>query len=446
MAEPTDAELVNATKEVVRSLKRDGTIEKWTKGLLRERMEKQFNLPSGSLKGRKKLVEQATEEAINESDDEDKDEEQEVPKKKETKSSPKRPSNKKKRPSMELVSPCSLQCLTSDRMLIALLLHNSKPSDSELSVLDDASPAKAKKSKAKDAKPSSSKKKVSATTKVKRADKNTDTFLSMIGLAPGSKGADENAAALLVQGLTGGKVDLDDDDDLSELEDEPPRKKAKTKRSKSKKAAADSASASEEDPAPKKRSRKLVPTYTYTPRFAQQQKSEKSDKPMDKNEEEIKRLKSFVVACGVRKKWASPAPPSLTSPTIIPLTSTKRVKEFEGLTTPAQQINKLRKILADLGMTGRLSLEKAKEIREKREFAQEMEDIQEFNAKINGPREGRSSRSKAKSGGDNDEEMKNGDEGEGEGEDEDDSPGPSRPRKKGRSQLLAFLDDQSGSE
>ncbi|KAG8975083.1 hypothetical protein FRC05_006506 [Tulasnella sp. 425] len=383
MAEPTDAELVNATKEVVRSLKRDGTIEKWTKGLLRERMEKQFNLPSGSLKGRKKLVEQATEEAINESDDEDKDEEQEVPKKKETKSSPKRPSNKKKRPSMELVSPCSLQCLTSDRMLIALLLHNSKPSDSELSVLDDASPAKAKKSKAKDAKPS---------------------------LAPGSKGADENAAALLVQGLTGGKVDLDDDDDLSELEDEPPRKKAKTKRSKSKKAAADSASASEEDPAPKKRSRK---------------KSEKSDKPMDKNEEEIKRLKSFVVACGVRKKW---------------------VKEFEGLTTPAQQINKLRKILADLGMTGRLSLEKAKEIREKREFAQEMEDIQEFNAKINGPREGRSSRSKAKSGGDNDEEMKNGDEGEGEGEDEDDSPGPSRPRKKGRSQLLAFLDDQSGSE
>lgn len=126
---------------------------KWTKGLLRERMEKQFNLPSGSLKGRKKLVEQATEEAINESDDEDKDDEQEVPKKKETKSSPKRPSNKKKRPSMELVSLCSSQFLTSERMLIALL-HNSKPSDSELSVLDDASPAKAKKSKAKDAKPS----------------------------------------------------------------------------------------------------------------------------------------------------------------------------------------------------------------------------------------------------------------------------------------------------
>ncbi|KIO27315.1 hypothetical protein M407DRAFT_193093 [Tulasnella calospora MUT 4182] len=237
----------------------------------------------------------------------------------------------------------------------------------------------------------------------------------MIGLAPGSKGADENAAALLVQGLTGGNAALGDDDDLSELEDQPPRKKAKTKRtsdgaskgkSKPKKAAVESGSASEEDPAPKKRSRK---------------KSDKSDKPVDKNEEEIKRLKSFVLGCGVRKKW---------------------VKEFEGLDTTAQQINKLRKILAELGMTGRLSMEKAKEIREKREFAQEMEDIQEFNAKINGPRPSRSSRSKGKPGSDDDEEMKNGHGEEG----EDSSPGPSRPRKKGRSTLLAFLDDQSESE
>lgn len=68
-------------------------------------MEKHFNLPSGSLRERRKLVEQATAEAIEESDDEDKDDEQvEDSKKKESKpSSPKRPS-KKKRPSAELVS------------------------------------------------------------------------------------------------------------------------------------------------------------------------------------------------------------------------------------------------------------------------------------------------------------------------------------------------------
>ncbi|KAG8917463.1 hypothetical protein FRC01_002436 [Tulasnella sp. 417] len=389
MAGPTDAELIAATKDFVRSLKRDGTIGKWTKGLFRERMEKHFNLPSGSLKERRKLVEQATEEAIDESDGEDKDDERvEDSKKKESKSSsPKKPSSKKKRPSTELAS------------------------DSELSVLDDGPPAKPKKSKAKAAKPSPGKKKVSATTKAKRADQNTDNFLSMIGLAPGSKGADENAAALLAQGLTGGKASLGDNDDLSELEDQPPRKKAKTKRtsdgnskgkSKSKKAAVESGSASEEEPAPKKRSRKVTSLLSEKNETL---KSEKSDKSMDKNEEEIKRLKSFVLACGVRKKW---------------------VKEFEGLDTPGQQINKLRKILADLGMTGRLSLEKAKEIREKREFAQEMEDIQEFNAKINGPRASRSSRNRGKPGSDNDEEMKNGDGEEGE---EDGSPGPSIPRK-----------------
>ena len=37
-----------------------------------------------------------------------------------------------------------------------------------------------------------------------------------------------------------------------------------------------------------------------------------------------------------------------------------------------QQIAKLKEVLSDLGMTGRLSLEKAKEIKSKREFQQEL--------------------------------------------------------------------------
>lgn len=49
-----------------------------------------------------------------------------------------------------------------------------------------------------------------------------------------------------------------------------------------------------------------------------------------------------------------------------------RAKEFEDKPKPSQQISHLKKILADLGMTGRLSLEKAKEIKEKREFAAEI--------------------------------------------------------------------------
>ena len=60
---------------------------------------------------------------------------------------------------------------------------------------------------------------------------------------------------------------------------------------------------------------------------------------------------SFVHACGVRKVWT---------------------KEFQNLDGPSQQVKRLREILAGLGMDGRLSMEKAKAIKEKRDLAQEL--------------------------------------------------------------------------
>jgi hypothetical protein len=45
---------------------------------------------------------------------------------------------------------------------------------------------------------------------------------------------------------------------------------------------------------------------------------------------------------------------------------------FKDLDTPQQQIKKLKEILADLGMAGRMSMEQAKAIKEKRELAQEL--------------------------------------------------------------------------
>ena len=62
-------------------------------------------------------------------------------------------------------------------------------------------------------------------------------------------------------------------------------------------------------------------------------------------------LQSFVVACGIRKVWS---------------------KEFKGLDTPSAQIRRLKEILAELGMEGRMSLAQAREIRAKRELAQEL--------------------------------------------------------------------------
>lgn len=62
-------------------------------------------------------------------------------------------------------------------------------------------------------------------------------------------------------------------------------------------------------------------------------------------------VQSLVVACGTRKVWS---------------------KLFQDLDTPQQQIKKLKEMLADLGMTGRLSLEQAKAIKEKRELEKEL--------------------------------------------------------------------------
>ena len=97
-------------------------------------------------------------------------------------------------------------------------------------------------------------------------------------------------------------------------------------------------------------------------------KGKKDDLADNKDEETIKRLKvqfsvfhyrparlinnkSFVLACGVRKVWS---------------------KAFQGLDTPQEQIKKLKGILVELGMTGRMSMEQAKAIKQKRELAQEL--------------------------------------------------------------------------
>jgi F0F1-type ATP synthase beta subunit len=47
-------------------------------------------------------------------------------------------------------------------------------------------------------------------------------------------------------------------------------------------------------------------------------------------------------------------------------------KEFQDLPTSSQQIKRLKNILADLGMDGRLSMEKAKAIKAKRDLAKEL--------------------------------------------------------------------------
>ncbi|KAF2631463.1 hypothetical protein BU25DRAFT_454910 [Macroventuria anomochaeta] len=79
----------------------------------------------------------------------------------------------------------------------------------------------------------------------------------------------------------------------------------------------------------------------------------------DPDQAEIKRLQSWLVKCGIRKVWS---------------------KELAKFDTSKEKIRHLKRMLSDAGMDGRFSDEKAAKIKERREFAKDLEAIQEGEA------------------------------------------------------------------
>ncbi|KIW89271.1 uncharacterized protein Z519_10124 [Cladophialophora bantiana CBS 173.52] len=77
---------------------------------------------------------------------------------------------------------------------------------------------------------------------------------------------------------------------------------------------------------------------------------------VDPDQAEIKRLQGWLLKCGIRKLWG------------------KELKPYE---TSKAKIKHLKEMLADVGMTGRYSLEKANQIKEARELAADIEAVQE---------------------------------------------------------------------
>ncbi|TFK39705.1 hypothetical protein BDQ12DRAFT_681065 [Crucibulum laeve] len=175
---------------------------------------------------------------------------------------------------------------------------------------------------------------------------------------------------------------------------------------------------------PPKRKRKSKATEKVSK--ATKKTSAKASVPLDKDEETIKRLKALVNACGVRKVWS---------------------KIFRD-DPPKQQIKKLKEILAELGMTGRLSMEQAKVIKEKRELEKELEDVKQFEQAV----VGRSSRGRnAVKQASMEEESSSEKDGraseEDKDEDEDEEVGPRRKRPSNAARsIMAFLEDQSDSD
>ncbi|GBC07539.1 hypothetical protein RclHR1_07520003 [Rhizophagus clarus] len=77
----------------------------------------------------------------------------------------------------------------------------------------------------------------------------------------------------------------------------------------------------------------------------------KSTETNEKNEKRIKTLKSFINKCGVRKNWS---------------------RELADCGTDSSKIKKLKKILEDLGIEGRPTLEKCKKVKKSRELEAEL--------------------------------------------------------------------------
>jgi len=160
----------------------------------------------------------------------------------------------------------------------------------------------------------------------------------------------------------------------------------------------------EDEPVPRKKGKTSKTTES---RDTGGEKSKgKKGAELSKEEETIKRLKSLVLACGVRKAWA---------------------KVFKDVDKPSQQIRMLKEILADLGMSGRMSLEQAKAIKEKRELAQELEDVQAFAA---------ATKSKP---------VKPTEEDSGSDESEEEAL-PAKRKTNARQSIMAFLGDQSDDD
>ncbi|OCK84512.1 hypothetical protein K432DRAFT_320257 [Lepidopterella palustris CBS 459.81] len=133
---------------------------------------------------------------------------------------------------------------------------------------------------------------------------------------------------------TADKGDISESE-MSVLIDEPPQKNKRRKKSPSEKPA-----------------KSAKPTKPTKPKSTKT----KGAKDLDPDDAEIKRLQNWLIKCGIRKQWH---------------------KELGSYDTSRAKIRHLRDMLKDAGMNGRPSIEKANKIKAERELAAELEAVQE---------------------------------------------------------------------
>jgi len=141
----------------------------------------------------------------------------------------------------------------------------------------------------------------------------------------------------------------------------PTPKKQYPKETKSSNAAANDSESDlsdvvDEEPKAKSKRRKSSPGETKSKKKVPSKGKLAAGQPLDPEAEEIKSLQGWLVKCGIRKMW---------------------YKELAPYDTPKGKIRHLKEMLAEAGMTGRYSTEKASAIRDERELKADLEAVQE---------------------------------------------------------------------
>ncbi|KIY44491.1 hypothetical protein FISHEDRAFT_61786 [Fistulina hepatica ATCC 64428] len=373
MAVPDFDILEKATTDAVIAARRTKTLSSLTPRILREQLEKRFELEPGALD--EKVIKKKIKETILRACD------------------------------ASLPQPLAEANPESDKAVN----NTQKPmktgdNTSSTSKKSQSSPPKSKPSSKQRKAPKTSHKSSATFTSAQMVEDSSDmeVFTTKEPARPSKKRRIEETPEFNTPTVTNGHdasvvdstiVVTHDDDDKSESEmsvlvDEPPKKKRQGK---------------------KEKNEGTKSTAKISKSNERKGKEASGSKPGDsKSDERIKRLKSLVLACGVRKVWS----------------------KFFTDDKPAEQIRQLRRLLADLGMHGRLSLEQAKAIRAQRELAQELEDVKQFEKRVVGK-----SCAKAQSSDDD----------ESESDTENKAPEKRRPRNA-RQSIMAFLADQSDSD
>ena len=183
-----------------------------------------------------------------------------------------------------------------------------------------------------------------------------------------------------------------------------------------------------DEPLPKRKKRASAETSLKPAKSAAKPSATKTaSSPDDPDEVEIKKLQSQLIKCGVRKLWHN------------------ELKRYGGDTRA--KIRHLKKMLADIGMEGRFSEAKAREIREARELLAEAEAAKEMDALWGMSSSGRASRSKSKTMKVDDSDSAGaGDAAAADGSDEDEEDTFAARRKRAQADLAFLGDDDSDDD